>query len=252
YEAGAVVIYFLNVRNERRILSLTQFENDKKDIYLFTPGDDDGLVSKFVKLNDVVLLMNDTNLPPMPPMRVSGDVAVEARTYGFIVVPEANQTLCVDYFKSRYPPTSGTGTAASENPTMHSDAHSGATSGMDPITNLITDPITNLITDAITDPGTDMVTHPDVNSNATGGTSPITKRTTHSITHRITDPITHPITNPVTDPDTHPGTDSITDPITKSKTTSNTAVHRTDKNCSPSKRFSSLWLLVSYRLSLIF
>uniref|UniRef100_A0A0B7AS46 Uncharacterized protein n=2 Tax=Arion vulgaris TaxID=1028688 RepID=A0A0B7AS46_9EUPU len=42
--------------------------------------------------------MNGSMLPPMPPKPYKGKVTVEAQSFGFIVVPQANVQLCVDYF----------------------------------------------------------------------------------------------------------------------------------------------------------
>uniref|UniRef100_A0A0B7BBM5 Heparanase n=1 Tax=Arion vulgaris TaxID=1028688 RepID=A0A0B7BBM5_9EUPU len=98
YSPGALVIYYLNLANAKAVLSVDQFKDASLHLFLLTPGDKEGLTSKFVKLNGKTLLMNGPTLPPMPPKPHKGKVTVEAQSFGFIVVPQANVQLCVDYF----------------------------------------------------------------------------------------------------------------------------------------------------------
>uniref|UniRef100_A0A0B7BD96 Beta-glucuronidase C-terminal domain-containing protein n=1 Tax=Arion vulgaris TaxID=1028688 RepID=A0A0B7BD96_9EUPU len=100
YSPGALVIYYLNLADAQTVLSFPQFKNATLDLYLLTPGDADGLKSKFVKLNGNVLLMDGSTLPSLSPQPYTGDVTVEGLTFGFIVVPKANVPLCVNYFSN--------------------------------------------------------------------------------------------------------------------------------------------------------
>ncbi|CAL1539023.1 unnamed protein product [Lymnaea stagnalis] len=97
YPPGALVVYFMNIRNTTAVLSLSQFTGLDKDVFLLTPGDADGLKSRFVKLNDELLLMSGSELPPMLPTTITGDVTVTAQSFGFIIVPAAKVSLCIGY-----------------------------------------------------------------------------------------------------------------------------------------------------------
>ncbi|XP_059145604.1 heparanase-like [Physella acuta] len=100
YPAGALVIYFLNLLPSPVTLKLTQFKDLDLDLYLLTPGDEEGLKSSSVQLNGQVLQMSGPDLPPLEPRTVTGDVTVEKHSFGFIVVPKADVQKCVDYFLS--------------------------------------------------------------------------------------------------------------------------------------------------------
>ncbi|CAL1548520.1 unnamed protein product, partial [Lymnaea stagnalis] len=97
YPPGAVVIYYVNVRKENRIVSLPQFENLTMHIYILTAGDEDGLRSSYVKLNGRRLRMDGDTLPEMKPKEVTG-VTVASQSYGFIVLPQAKLPLCSQFF----------------------------------------------------------------------------------------------------------------------------------------------------------
>uniref|UniRef100_A0A0B7BB74 Beta-glucuronidase C-terminal domain-containing protein n=1 Tax=Arion vulgaris TaxID=1028688 RepID=A0A0B7BB74_9EUPU len=98
YSPGALVIYYVNLDNAKAVLSVGQFKNANLDLFLLTPGDKEGLTSKFVKLNGKKLPMKGPTVPPLLPKPFKGKVTVTAQSFGFIVVPEANVKLCVDYF----------------------------------------------------------------------------------------------------------------------------------------------------------
>jgi heparanase 1 len=97
YPPGALVIAYLNLRNEQTILDLPQFEGAELDLYLFTPGDHKGLFSRYVKLNGNLLAMRHFNLPPLLPKVHTGAVTVDAYSFGFIVLPHSNVPLCKYY-----------------------------------------------------------------------------------------------------------------------------------------------------------
>ena len=88
------MIYFLNLEDQRRTLTLTQYEGQEADLFLLTPGDESDMTSKKVKLNGDVLLMQGDQLPPMAPKTRMGDVKVTGRSFGFIVVPNAKAAAC--------------------------------------------------------------------------------------------------------------------------------------------------------------
>ncbi|BFZ23699.1 hypothetical protein BsWGS_26738 [Bradybaena similaris] len=98
YQAGDLVIYYLNLQDKYVNLDLPQFQHADLDLYLFTPGDDAGLKSRYVRLNGKLLVMPGNTLPPLTPKPHRGTVTVSPTSFGFIVVPNFNVTLCVKYF----------------------------------------------------------------------------------------------------------------------------------------------------------
>ena len=94
FPEGAVVLFYLNLEDNRRTLTLTQYEGHELHMFLLTPGDDDGLTSRTVKLNGDVLLMEGDTLPQMTFKTRRGDVKVTGRSFGFIVVPNAKVAVC--------------------------------------------------------------------------------------------------------------------------------------------------------------
>ncbi|CAG5125239.1 unnamed protein product [Candidula unifasciata] len=99
YLPGAIVVYYLNLEKSQTVLSLSQFQANDLHLYQLTPGDTSGLTSKYVKLNGQTLMMSGTKLPTLLPRLQTGDVTLEALSFGFIVVPHANVSLCVEYFQ---------------------------------------------------------------------------------------------------------------------------------------------------------
>ncbi|KAH9512227.1 hypothetical protein Btru_041186 [Bulinus truncatus] len=69
YPPGALVIYFVNLRNTSTVLSLSQYTHLTMDLYLLTYGDNEGLRSRYVKLNGKLLEMTGTDLPHFPPQK---------------------------------------------------------------------------------------------------------------------------------------------------------------------------------------
>ncbi|GFS05918.1 heparanase [Elysia marginata] len=99
YKDGAVVIYYLNIGDESSTLSLGEFLGAPVDLFILTPGDDKGLLSRKVKLNDQLLTMKTPELPALEPKSHTGDVTLAPKTFGFIVIPEADVQLCKDYHR---------------------------------------------------------------------------------------------------------------------------------------------------------
>ncbi|CAG5128376.1 unnamed protein product [Candidula unifasciata] len=98
YSPGALVVYYLNVADTDAVLSLSQYSDADLDLYKLSPGDEDGLKSKYVKLNGNKLVLTGDQLPELTAKAHTGDVTVEAKTFGFIVVPLAGVEFCVNYF----------------------------------------------------------------------------------------------------------------------------------------------------------
>ncbi|XP_012942806.1 heparanase isoform X2 [Aplysia californica] len=94
YPQGAVVLYYLNLRDSNVTLTLDQFEGQSLDLFLLSPGDGAGPLSKLVKLNGQTLTMQGPELPPLNPSPHKGDISVSAQSFGFIVVPNAQVKVC--------------------------------------------------------------------------------------------------------------------------------------------------------------
>ncbi|RUS72779.1 hypothetical protein EGW08_019465, partial [Elysia chlorotica] len=100
YPDGAIVIYYLNVATETKLLSLGAFHKSDVHLFILTPGDSKGKLSRKVKLNGQLLEMNGSELPTLEPTPYSGDrVALPARSFGFIVIPNADVLLCKQYHR---------------------------------------------------------------------------------------------------------------------------------------------------------
>ncbi|GFR60287.1 heparanase [Elysia marginata] len=106
YPDGALVVYYLNMAKEQTLLSAGQLLGSgmnggaKLDLFVFTPGDSDGLLSRKVKLNGKVLEMNGSNLPRMDAQMHGGDVPLTPESYGFVVIPYADVPLCKHYHRT--------------------------------------------------------------------------------------------------------------------------------------------------------
>ncbi|CAG5116818.1 unnamed protein product [Candidula unifasciata] len=98
YQAGDLVIYYLNIKDIEINLDLPQFQNADLDLYLLTPGDEAGLKSRYVRLNGDLLLLSNSTLPPLNPRPHRGPVTVSPMSFGFIVVPNFSVSLCLKYF----------------------------------------------------------------------------------------------------------------------------------------------------------
>ncbi|KAK3755118.1 hypothetical protein RRG08_041032 [Elysia crispata] len=99
YPDGAIVVYYLNVGTEASVLSLGQFKETDAHLFILSPGDEEGMLSRKVKLNDELLEMNGSDLPSLDPKFHSGDVPLAPKTFGFIVIPEADVQLCKQYHR---------------------------------------------------------------------------------------------------------------------------------------------------------
>ncbi|KAK3744837.1 hypothetical protein RRG08_050776 [Elysia crispata] len=99
YPDGAIVVYYLNVGSESSVLSLGQFQGTDVHLFILSPGDENGMLSRKVKLNDELLEMNGSDLPSLEPKPHSGDVPLAPKTFGFIVIPEADVQLCKQYHR---------------------------------------------------------------------------------------------------------------------------------------------------------
>ncbi|XP_055955290.1 heparanase-like [Patella vulgata] len=97
YNPGSVTVMVLNLRDTNMNFKLGSMADKMVELYMLTPGSQDGLLSKTVKLNGKELfLVNDEKLPPLLPRKQKGDwIAVAAHSFGFIVIPDANHRDCL-------------------------------------------------------------------------------------------------------------------------------------------------------------
>ncbi|KAH9512230.1 hypothetical protein Btru_041195 [Bulinus truncatus] len=102
YPPGALVIYFINLRNTSTVLSLSQYTHLTMDLYLLTYGDNEGLRSRYVKLNGKLLEMTGTDLPQFLPQKIQGNISIEPWSLGFIVVSDAKVPICINNKKKKY------------------------------------------------------------------------------------------------------------------------------------------------------
>ncbi|GFR83203.1 heparanase [Elysia marginata] len=107
YPDGAMVVYYLNMAKEQTLLSASQLlgssgrnRGNQLDLFIFTPGDSNGLLSRKVSLNGKVLEMNGNHVPRMDAKIHSGDVPLTPESYGFVVMPYAEVPLCKHYHRS--------------------------------------------------------------------------------------------------------------------------------------------------------
>ncbi|RUS75154.1 hypothetical protein EGW08_017094 [Elysia chlorotica] len=104
YPDGALVVYYVYMGTEAVSLSLDQYQSQTSgmDLFILTPGDSDGMKSKKIKLNDVLLeLQEGDELPAMTPKSHMGDVPLSQQSFGFIVIPGAQVRLCKIYNRSK-------------------------------------------------------------------------------------------------------------------------------------------------------
>ncbi|GFS08939.1 hyaluronidase [Elysia marginata] len=87
--------------SEQISLTLNQYKNSGMHLYALTPGDSQGMKSKKVKLNDVLLELNGDELPEMKPKPHVGDIPLTQQSFGFIVIPGAEVRLCKIYHRSK-------------------------------------------------------------------------------------------------------------------------------------------------------
>ncbi|ELT94291.1 hypothetical protein CAPTEDRAFT_160540 [Capitella teleta] len=99
YPSGTVTYFGLNMLTSEVNLTLTEEHMTlTKHLYWLTPGDDQGLISKHIALNNHVLKMvNSTQLPQMPPSVIGANEAVilPQMSFGFVVIPDAKAEACV-------------------------------------------------------------------------------------------------------------------------------------------------------------
>ncbi|XP_064601621.1 heparanase-like isoform X2 [Liolophura sinensis] len=98
YHAGAVTLYILNLWAVDVEVKLPQFSETDLHLYLLTPDGPSGLHSRNVRLNGQVLeMLSDSELPRLEPQTwpAGNPVHMEALTFGFVVIPDANVTVCM-------------------------------------------------------------------------------------------------------------------------------------------------------------
>ncbi|PVD35611.1 hypothetical protein C0Q70_02574 [Pomacea canaliculata] len=95
FSAGALVVYLLNPNNYTVDFDLPQFPDHQRLLYILTPGDEDGLLSKFSSLNGVKLEMRDDTLPPLNPVNQQSG-SHQAETLYFVPASFLNLTVPAD------------------------------------------------------------------------------------------------------------------------------------------------------------
>ncbi|GFN98971.1 heparanase [Plakobranchus ocellatus] len=100
YPDGALVVYYLNMAGTLSHVALDRYQNTVVDLFVFTPGDGDGLKSRKINMNGKLLAMKGAKMPKMKPLLHTGDIPVPPESYGFIVIPYAEVPLCKIYHRS--------------------------------------------------------------------------------------------------------------------------------------------------------
>ena len=93
FPPGTLVLYYLNIGDRNLILNLPQFKNNVLKLWALSP-EGDSILSKKVKLNGRVLAMSGNELPKLRGI-TKQSIDVAAKTFGFIVIPNAKVTLCL-------------------------------------------------------------------------------------------------------------------------------------------------------------
>lgn len=99
YPDGAIVIYYLNIGEQESVLSLGEYAGTPVDLFILTPGDENGMQSRKMNLNAELINMKTDDLPLLDPKPHTGDVVLPPRSYGFIVIPQADAELCKQYHR---------------------------------------------------------------------------------------------------------------------------------------------------------
>ncbi|KAK2183655.1 hypothetical protein NP493_301g02069 [Ridgeia piscesae] len=99
YGAGAITLYALNVNvsDSTTITVKGALSLQRVDVYLLSPGDKEGLLSKYVSLNGQQLrLMDDKTMPELKPVSQPASIGIKlpALTFAFAVFPDANVKIC--------------------------------------------------------------------------------------------------------------------------------------------------------------
>ncbi|KAK7089400.1 heparanase-like [Littorina saxatilis] len=97
FKAGSLAFYFLNPNDYSVTFDLPQFDAQTMLIYALTAGDSGGLLSKFSALNGMKLEMSGDNLPDLKPLSApKGPVSMAPYSFGFVVLPEARVSICLN------------------------------------------------------------------------------------------------------------------------------------------------------------
>lgn len=92
-DKGVAVVY-LNTHVSGVTLSFDGLQGKTREVYILSssPGN---LISRDIFLNGKVLKLSDEGkLPALDPLVISGDVSVPAKSYGFVVIPNAGADAC--------------------------------------------------------------------------------------------------------------------------------------------------------------
>ncbi|XP_067660985.1 heparanase-like [Haliotis asinina] len=95
YNPGSVTVYAMNVNNDSAVLRFPHMLGQGHlDVFWLTPQHGN-LRSKVMELNGKAILYTNNVIPPLPPKTVtSGSVTIPPRSFGFIVVHNADLAAC--------------------------------------------------------------------------------------------------------------------------------------------------------------
>ena len=93
FPTGALVVYYVNIEDCEIKIKLKDFNAMTLKLFKLSAGDG-GMTSHKVKLNGNVLAMAGDKLPELQPKDHKGEVVILAKSFGFIVVPDARVTTC--------------------------------------------------------------------------------------------------------------------------------------------------------------
>ncbi|XP_046560702.1 heparanase-like [Haliotis rubra] len=95
YNPGSVTVYAMNVNNDSAVLRFPHMLGQGHlDVFWLTPQHG-SLRAKVVELNGKAITYTNNVIPPLQPKTVtSGSVTIPPRSFGFIVVPNADLAAC--------------------------------------------------------------------------------------------------------------------------------------------------------------
>ncbi|KAK6174438.1 hypothetical protein SNE40_017715 [Patella caerulea] len=96
YTKGSVTLILMNLGPTDVNIIIQGVERSNSDIYMLSPGDDQGLQSKSLKLNGNLLKLTDSGeLPPLPVQSTTGPITLPTNNIAFVVLPDALKSECM-------------------------------------------------------------------------------------------------------------------------------------------------------------
>ncbi|XP_048250529.1 heparanase-like [Haliotis rufescens] len=94
YKPGSITVYGLNMHRDHVTLAISEAHGKNVDIFWMTPEGGD-LKSKKVEVNGKTLELVNNQIPHIMPKALgTGTIVVAPRSFGFIVIPDANIAAC--------------------------------------------------------------------------------------------------------------------------------------------------------------